>query len=95
MRRFIKRQYIGWRRFYRDMTRIMDFFLPKQIPYGRKILHVLLFPLLMMFFGFVIMAIKSVLSSHNNSPARKYPADKYRRVIKEGVFWDSTEYHER
>lgn len=25
----------------------------------------------------------------------KYPSDKYRKVVKEGLFYDSVEYHER
>lgn len=25
----------------------------------------------------------------------KYPSDKYRKVVKEGILWDSVEYHER
>jgi hypothetical protein len=30
-----------------------------------------------------------------NTPSRKYPSEKYRKVVKEGVFWDTVEYHER
>jgi len=25
----------------------------------------------------------------------KYPSDRYRKVIKEGILWDDVEYHER
>ena len=44
-----------------------------------------------LFFITVISIIRSVM----NTPSRKYPSEKYRKVVKEGVFWDTVEYHER
>lgn len=31
----------------------------------------------------------------HSSPRRKYPASTHKMVIKEGIFWDTVEYHER
>ncbi len=36
-----------------------------------------------------------MLQSALNTPSAKYPSQKYRKVIKEGLLWDSIEYHER
>lgn len=44
-------------------------------------------------FYFIIMVIMMVYSFKNNK--KKYPSDKYKKVIKKGIFWDSVEYHER
>lgn len=44
-------------------------------------------------FYFIIMVIIMVYSFKNNKET--YPSDKYRKVIKKGMFWDSVEYHER
>ncbi len=45
---------------------------------------------------FVSMLIAFILACKNDrSNSRKYPSGKYKRVVKEGFFWDSTEYHER
>lgn len=39
--------------------------------------------------------ICTVMSARVDSGRRRYPSDRYRKVVKEGVFWDSVEYHER
>ena len=41
----------------------------------------------------IIIALKGFES--RMSRYNKYPSDKYRKVVKEGLFWDTTEYHER
>lgn len=40
--------------------------------------------------GFLIAAIAMSLDG-----GRKYPSSQYRKVIKEGILWDSVEWHER
>ncbi len=49
------------------------------------------------FFGNIILGltILMLLRYINNAPKEKYPSEKYRKVVKEGLFWDSIEYHER
>lgn len=37
--------------------------------------------------------LRSIITQSKES--HKYPSDKYRKVVKEGLFWDSIEYHER
>lgn len=44
-------------------------------------------------FFFIISVVLIVIVARNNK--EKYPSDKYRKVIKKGMFWDSVEYHER
>ena len=41
----------------------------------------------------IAFMVASVLCK--NSRPSKYPRDKYRKVVKEGIFWDSIEWHER
>lgn len=42
-------------------------------------------------FLFTIIIMVSSIKNKNE----KYPSDKYKKVIKKGIFWDSIEYHER
>lgn len=44
---------------------------------------------------FVYTLVAMIAGVRNNrSNDRKYPSGKYKKVIKEGFFYDSTEYHE-
>ncbi len=45
--------------------------------------------------GFIILIVKLCASGPQYSQSRKYPSSQYRRVVKEGIFFDSIEYHER
>ena len=47
---------------------------------------------LCLLYGAFFWVIAAVKSSSKYSYRR---SDKYRKVIKEGIFWDSVEYHER
>lgn len=43
--------------------------------------------------GGVLFIITSALSGYKRR--EKYPSDRYRKVVKEGIFFDTIEYHER
>ena len=55
-----------------------------------KVSKFLWFVGVMLFAGIFIGSINSFISQQ-----RKYPSKRYRRVVKEGILWDSVEYHER
>lgn len=42
-------------------------------------------------FWFILLTMLALCSGGG----RKYPSNKYRKVVKEGLFFDSVEYHER
>lgn len=43
----------------------------------------------------IITTIAIAISCGSSRPRRKYPEDTHRMVVKEGILWDSVEYHER
>ena len=43
--------------------------------------------------GFILLALRSAINASRE--ANKYPSKQYKKVIKEGILWDSIEYHER
>lgn len=53
---------------------------------------ILLLTLLYICIGIILVIVWASLSK---STISKYPSKKYRKVIKEGILWDSVEYHER
>lgn len=42
-----------------------------------------------------LMVAMAKMSRSTEDVWEKYPSDKYRKVIKEGILWDSVEWHER
>ena len=64
----------------------------KPVPTWRIVLY---YPFVLFFCFLLFLAIRKIVSAIVNSPSHKYPSDRYRKVIKEGVFWDTVEYHER
>jgi len=56
---------------------------------------VILYPFALIGITILILTIRSILTRIANSERRKYPSEKYRKVVKKGLFWDTTEYHER
>ncbi len=61
----------------------------KIIYYGLGLIGITLFWII---FGIMIIMLKGSIS---NSRAVRYPSSKYRKVVKEGLLWDTYEYHER
>ncbi len=46
--------------------------------------------------GVIVFAIALMRgSTDGGSRRRDYPSSKYRKVVKERLFWDDVEYHER
>jgi len=45
----------------------------------------------------LIIMVFVVVSVFNSSKriSKKYPPEKYRKVVKEGILWDRVEWHER
>lgn len=67
----------------------------KTIPlYVLSFIPITIFWIIIGVFGLVMYGIIKGASSSSSS-RNKYPSEKYRKVIKEGILWDSTEYHER
>ena len=56
---------------------------------------ILLYPLALLGIFLVTITVISVVKLIANSTPFKYPSSKYKKVVKEGIFWDTTEYHER
>lgn len=82
--------------FIKDYSEIMDYLFKEGRPKASKIIvKILLFPIFLLFSGMILIAISSAINNIKNSSKVKYPSDKYKRVIKEGLFWDNIEYHER
>lgn len=42
---------------------------------------------------FFIVFLKAITSGRTSRT--QYPSSKYKKVVKEGLLWDTTEYHER
>ncbi len=57
--------------------------------FGRAIIKSISYILIFLFISF-LKAMTSGSRSRN-----KYTSSKYKKVVKEGFFWDSIEYHER
>ncbi len=47
-----------------------------------------------LFMLIILAGLRNAVNSANRE-TRKYPSSRYRKVVKEGLFWDSTEYQER
>jgi hypothetical protein len=47
------------------------------------------------YIGLAAMFLLLIASAGGSSSRKRYPKDKYRKVVKEGLFYDSCEYHER
>lgn len=62
---------------------------PKESKIKRVFLYVLTSILHFMFL-MVVISFSNHVKSNN-----KYPKSRYRKVIKEGIFFDTYEYHER
>lgn len=59
-------------------------------------LYIISIPLTGLFILQIWLIIKMIVSGYSPKyRSTKYPSDKYRKVIKEGILWDSVEYHER
>lgn len=58
-----------------------------------KVIKFLYFIFTMLFIGFFVVFAKAV--SANADRYNRFPPSKYKKVIKEGIFFDSIEYHER
>lgn len=54
------------------------------------------YPAYIIFKGFIgtIIAVMQ-MSSESSRERSYYPSDKYKKVVKEGILWDSIEWHER
>ncbi len=57
--------------------------------FGRAVIRSITCILIFLFTSFLKAMISSSVSRS------KYPSRKYKKIVKEGLFWDSTEYHER
>lgn len=49
----------------------------------------------MLFIVSMTIMIAMILWCVHSAPRRKYPASTHKMVIKEGILWDTVEYHER
>ena len=64
---------------------------------SRKIMTYIMYPFAWMFFLTLILTLVIFVGGllTKARERRKYPSEKYRKVVKEGILWDSVEYHER
>ncbi len=61
-----------------------------------KYLLLFYYPFALLFMFILCISFYMVLLSVKNQKSYSYRnSDKYRKVIKEGFFWDSIEYHQR
>ena len=56
---------------------------------------ILLYPITLLGIFLVTTAVISVVKIIASSERLKYPSSKYKKVVRKGVLWDTTEYHER
>ena len=56
---------------------------------------ILLYPLALLGIFLLTVTVISVVKIISMSQRLKYPSSKYKKVVKKGILWDTTEYHER
>ena len=56
---------------------------------------ILLYPIDLLIIFLVTTAVISVVKIMAISERLKYPSSRYKKVVRKGVLWDTTEYHER
>ena len=83
---------------YKEFSEINDeYMLARNKPVNPKKLKYFYYPFVWLgitFFGLVILLIAKSASQEINRKPYRY-SDKYKKVIKEGVFFDTIEYHEK
>ncbi len=76
---------------YKEFSGLHDSFIRKGQPPRHGIIKFIYFIIIVIFFGVIILIIKC-RSTDSKSYRR---SSKYKKVIKEGVFFDTIEYHEQ
>ncbi len=56
---------------------------------------ILLYPLALLGIFLVTITVVGIVKAISSSESCKYPSSKYKKVVRKGVLWDTTEYHER
>lgn len=56
---------------------------------------ILLYPLALLGIFLATMIVKCVVKSIAISESFKHPSSKYKKVVRKGVLWDTTEYHQK
>ena len=56
---------------------------------------ILLYPLALLGIFLVTIMVIGIVKLISSSESCKYPSSKYKKVVRKGVLWDTTEYHER
>lgn len=75
---------------FNEYSKFMDLLTKKPLHKWEKIV---LFPIWCLFVLFLVLSITAVRRHKIENPHRY--SNKYRKVIKEGVFFTTTEYHEK
>lgn len=55
---------------------------------------ILLYPLALLGIFLATIIVVGIVKAISSSDTCKYPPNKYKKVIKKGILWDTTEYHE-
>jgi len=56
---------------------------------------ILLYPIALFGIFLVTIAVIGIVKLIASSESFKYPSSKYKKVVRKGVLWDTTEYHEK
>lgn len=80
---------------YKDFSRFHDEVVRNQKTPRHTAVKIFYYVLAVPIWFFFLTALASIVSEHRTSKKTKYPSDRYRKVIKEGILWDDVEYHER
>lgn len=81
---------------HKDFCEFLNIWRKDKAPLSKWVsypLYIISFPIAGMVALSLIIMFTSIIAM-NRRPS-KYPSDRYRKVIREGILWDSVEYHER
>jgi hypothetical protein len=82
---------------YREFTKCLYCMQTKRklIPKWKKVIYYGLGLILITFLWLSFYMFLAMLKGSRSSNSVRYPSSKYKKVIKEGLLWDTYEYHER
>ena len=65
-------------------------------PRNKKWVKIIYYPFALIILTFLFISLFIIIGSIKSGSAKSYRhSGKYKKVIKEGILWDSIEYHER
>lgn len=76
---------------HNDFCELINIFRKDKPPLSKW----LSYPLYILSFLAMGLFLATILGMSSSSERREYSPSRYRKVVKEGILWDSVEWHER